>query len=167
MSGIIDFHSHVLPGIDDGSRSVEESIAMLQAEAAQGIRHVVATPHFYPHHDSPEHFLEKRREAEEALRREMKHHPGLPELSIGAEVYFKATNVDGVYDKDPNKFDDAVKYDELTHSEVLEKGLKVMDSTASSLCRDNGIAILVFNLNDPENVLKAVKGEKIGTIVKE
>lgn len=88
MSGLVDFHSHILPGIDDGSRSVEESIAMLQAEAAQGIRHVVATPHFYPHHDSPEHFLEKRREAEEALRREMKHHPGLPELSIGAEVYF-------------------------------------------------------------------------------
>ena len=86
---------------------------------------------------------------------------------IGAEVYFKATNVDGVYDKDPNKFDDAVKYDELTHTEVLAKGLKVMDSTASSLCRENGIAILVFNLNDPENVLKAVKGEKIGTILKE
>ncbi|MBQ5824562.1 MAG: UMP kinase [Clostridia bacterium] len=86
---------------------------------------------------------------------------------IGAEVYFKATNVDGVYDKDPNKFDDAVKYDELTHTEVLAKGLKVMDSTASSLCRENGIAILVFNLNDPENVLRAVKGETIGTIVKE
>ena len=86
---------------------------------------------------------------------------------IGAEVYFKATNVDGVYDKDPNKFADAVKYDELTHTEVLAKGLKVMDSTASSLCRENGIAILVFNLNNPENVLKAVKGEKIGTIVKE
>lgn len=84
---------------------------------------------------------------------------------INAEVIFKATNVDGVYDKDPNKFSDAVKYDTLTHSEILEKGLAVMDSTAASLCRDNGISILVFNLNDPENIVRAVKGEKIGTIV--
>ena len=86
---------------------------------------------------------------------------------IDAEIIFKATNVDGVYDKDPNKFDDAVKYDELTHSEVLSKGLKVMDSTAASLCRDNGISILVFNLDKPENIVKALKGENIGTIVKE
>ena len=86
---------------------------------------------------------------------------------IEADVIFKATNVDGVYDKDPNKFDDAVKYDVLTHSEVLAKGLKVMDSTAASLCRDNGIAILVFNLEDPENIIRAVKGESIGTLVKE
>ena len=86
---------------------------------------------------------------------------------IGAEVYFKATNVDGVYDKDPNKFDDAVKYDVVTHSEVLEKNLKVMDSTAASLCRDNNIPILVFNLENPENIIKAVLGENIGTIVKE
>lgn len=84
---------------------------------------------------------------------------------INAEIIFKATNVDGVYDKDPNKFSDAVKYDALTHSEILEKGLAVMDSTAASLCRDNGISILVFNLNDPENIVRAVKGEKIGTIV--
>lgn len=69
---------------------------------------------------------------------------------INADVIFKATNVDGVYDKDPNRFADAVKYDELTHTEVLAKGLKVMDSTAASLCRDNNIPILVFNLNDPE-----------------
>ncbi len=86
---------------------------------------------------------------------------------IEADVIFKATNVDGVYDKDPNKFDDAVKYDVLSHSEVLAKGLKVMDSTAASLCRDNGISILVFNLEDPENIIRAVKGENIGTIVKE
>ncbi len=85
---------------------------------------------------------------------------------IGAEIYFKASNVDGVYDKDPNKFDDAVRYEELTHSDVLAKGLKVMDSTAASLCRDNGISILVFDLNDPQNVLRAVCGEKIGTIVR-
>ncbi len=86
---------------------------------------------------------------------------------IEADVIFKATNVDGVYDKDPNKFSDAVKYDVLTHSEVLAKGLKVMDSTAASLCRDNNIAILVFNLEDPENIIRAVKGETIGTLVKE
>ena len=86
---------------------------------------------------------------------------------IDAEIIFKATNVDGVYDKDPNKFDDAVKYDELTHSEVLSKGLKVMDSTAASLCRDNGISILVFNLDDPENIVRALEGQNIGTVVKE
>ncbi|MBQ6601597.1 MAG: UMP kinase [Clostridia bacterium] len=86
---------------------------------------------------------------------------------IDAEIIFKATNVDGVYDKDPNKFDDAVKYDELTHSEVLSKGLKVMDSTAASLCRDNGISILVFNLDDPQNIVRALQGENIGTVVKE
>ena len=86
---------------------------------------------------------------------------------INAEIIFKATNVDGVYDKDPNKFADAKKYDTLTHTEILKKGLAVMDSTAASLCRDNGISILVFNLSDPENIVRAVKGENIGTIVKE
>lgn len=86
---------------------------------------------------------------------------------IDAEIIFKATNVDGVYDKDPNKFADAVKYDELTHSEVLSKGLKVMDSTAASLCRDNGISILVFNLDDSQNIVRALQGENIGTVVKE
>ena len=85
---------------------------------------------------------------------------------INADVIFKATNVDGVYDKDPNRFADAVKYDELTHTEVLAKGLKGMDSTAASLCRDNNIPILVFNLNDPENIIRAAAGEKIGTLVK-
>ena len=85
---------------------------------------------------------------------------------INADVIFKATNVDGVYDKDPNRFADAVKYDELTHTEGLAKGLKVMDSTAASLCRDNNIPILVFNLNDPENIIRAAAGEKIGTLVK-
>ena len=85
---------------------------------------------------------------------------------INADVIFKATNVDGVYDKDPNRFADAVKYDELTHTEVLAKGLEVMDSTAASLCRDNNIPILVFNLNDPENIIRAAAGEKIGTLVK-
>lgn len=84
---------------------------------------------------------------------------------IEAEIIFKATNVDGVYDKDPNKFADAVKYDRLSHSEVLSKELKVMDSTAASLCRDNKISILVFNLDDPKNIVRALKGEAIGTVV--
>lgn len=88
MSGIIDFHSHILPGMDDGSSCVAESIAMLKAEAVQGIRHVVATPHFYAHHDSPERFLARRQEAEKRLREEMEKHIGLPTLSVGAEVYF-------------------------------------------------------------------------------
>ena len=85
---------------------------------------------------------------------------------IDADIIFKATNVDGVYDKDPNKYADAVKYDTLTHTEVLSKGLAVMDSTAASLCRDNNIPILVFNLSDPENIVRAARGESIGTIVK-
>ena len=85
---------------------------------------------------------------------------------IGADVFLKATNVDGVYDKDPNKFSDAVKFDELTHDEVLERRIMVMDSTAAAMCRDNNIPILVFNLTDPENIFRAVSGEKIGTLVK-
>ena len=88
MSGIIDFHSHVLSGIDDGSKTVEQSIAMLKKEAEQKITHVVATPHFYPRHDSPERFLKRRYEAEMRLREEMAKHPGLPELTVGAEVYY-------------------------------------------------------------------------------
>lgn len=88
MAGIIDFHSHVLPGIDDGSHSLEESIAMLRMEAEQGVSHVIATPHFYPRHDTPEDFLRKRREAVDLLREEMKKHSDLPALSVGAEVYY-------------------------------------------------------------------------------
>ena len=88
MKEIIDFHSHILPGIDDGSRSVEESIALLQEQARQGITHVIATPHFYPQYDSPESFLKRRGEAEALLREEMQKYTGLPKLSVGAEVYF-------------------------------------------------------------------------------
>ena len=88
MCGIVDFHSHILPGIDDGSSSVEESIALLRKEAEQGIQHVVATPHFYPQYDTPEQFLKKRAEAEAILRKEMQRHTDLPKLSVGAEVYY-------------------------------------------------------------------------------
>ena len=84
---------------------------------------------------------------------------------IEAEIIFKATMVDGVYDKDPNKFKDAVKYDRLTFGEVLSENLKVMDATAASMCRDNHIPILVFNLKRPENIVDAVLGRPVGTLV--
>ena len=84
-----------------------------------------------------------------------------------AAALLKATNVDGVYDKDPNKFDDAVKFDTVSFKEVISRDLKVMDSTAFSLCKDNDMPIVVFNLEeDPENVVRAVMGEAIGTVVK-
>lgn len=87
---------------------------------------------------------------------------------IGADVILKGTMVDGVYDSDPKKNPNAVKFDELTFSEVLEKDLKVMDSTAASMCRESKIAIMVFNIEeDPQNLVRAMRGEKVGTIVKE
>lgn len=87
-------------------------------------------------------------------------------LEIDADIMFKATNVDGVYDKDPNKFEDAKKYDTLSFDKILSHDLRVMDGTAASLCRDNSIPILVFNLDDPQNIVKAIKGENVGTVVK-
>ena len=84
---------------------------------------------------------------------------------IGANIVLKATMVDGVYDKDPHKYADAVKYDTLTFSEVLNHNLAVMDSTAASMCKDNGLPLLVFNLAEPRNIVAAVAGEKIGTLV--
>ena len=86
-------------------------------------------------------------------------------LEVGAEVVFKATGVDGVYDSDPRKNPDAVKFDDLTYSEVLTRGLKVMDATAISLCMDNRLPIVVFDLLTEGNIAKAVRGEKIGTLV--
>jgi len=87
---------------------------------------------------------------------------------IGADIIFKATLVDGVYDKDPHKFDDAVRYDTISFSEVLNSGLGVIDSTAASMCRDNKIPVLVFDLHsDPHNLVRAVVGENIGTIIAE
>ncbi|MBQ4542752.1 MAG: uridine monophosphate kinase, partial [Clostridia bacterium] len=85
---------------------------------------------------------------------------------IDADVILLAKKVDGVYNKDPNVEADAVKFDALTYLDVLNKGLGVMDSTATSLCMDNDIPILVFGLDKPENIIKAVNGEQIGTIVK-
>lgn len=85
---LIDFHSHILPGVDDGSATLEESVEMLQMEAQQGITHVVATPHFYAQYDDPDHFLEQRAAAASALQAEMKKHEGLPQITLGAEVYY-------------------------------------------------------------------------------
>lgn len=90
----------------------------------------------------------------------------LRSVEINADALLKATNVDGVYDKDPNKFSDAVKFDEVAFQEVITRDLKVMDSTAFSLCKDNNMPIVVFNLSNPENIVKAVSGEDIGTTVK-
>ncbi len=84
---------------------------------------------------------------------------------IDADIIFKASMVDGVYDSDPKKNPNAVMYERLSFSEVLANDLKVMDSTAATLCRDNGIPIKVFNLNDPENIARVICGENIGTIV--
>ena len=84
---------------------------------------------------------------------------------IEADIVMKATMVDGVYDSDPKKNPDAKKYDTISFHEVLNKDLAVMDSTAASLCKDNNLPILVFSIEDPENIYKAVCGENIGTIV--
>lgn len=84
---------------------------------------------------------------------------------IDADIIMKATNVDGVYDSDPRVNMKAQKYESVSFHDVLNKGLGVMDSTAASMCKDNNIPILVFNIAKPENILKAVCGETIGTIV--
>ena len=86
---------------------------------------------------------------------------------IDAEIFFKATMVDGVYDKDPHKYPDAVKYDTISFTEVLNRNLSFLDSTAAAMCKDNNIPLLVFNMEDPDNILRAITGESIGTIVKE
>ena len=84
---------------------------------------------------------------------------------IEADVFCKATMVDGVYDKDPNKFSDAIKYETISHDEILKLDLKVMDATAAALCRDNKTTILVFSMHDPDNIIRIMNGEKIGTLV--
>ncbi len=87
-------------------------------------------------------------------------------MEIGAEVILKGTKVDGVYTADPKKDPNAVKYVELTYLEVLKKGLQVMDATATSLCMDNSLPIIVFDITTQGNVKKVICGEAIGTIVK-
>ena len=84
---------------------------------------------------------------------------------IDAEVILKATMVDGVYDSDPKKNPNAKKYDHLTYMEILNQNLQVMDMTAASFCNDRGIPFLVFSIEDPENIVRAVCGENVGTVI--
>ena len=86
-------------------------------------------------------------------------------VEIGADVIFKATKVDGVYSADPMKDDSAVKFNQLTYLEILKKGLQVMDSTSVSLCMDNKLPMIVFNVREKNNIKKVLMGEKIGTLV--
>ena len=85
---------------------------------------------------------------------------------IQADAIFKATNTDGIYDSDPKTNPNAKKYTEVTFDEILSKNLKVMDSSAASMCRDNKIPVMVFNLSTSENLLKTLQGENLGTIAK-
>ena len=85
---VVDFHTHILPGIDDGSSSVEESLAMLQMEKEQGASLVVATPHFYPQNDRPEKFLQRRKAAFEQLTEKISPDDKIPQIILGAEVYY-------------------------------------------------------------------------------
>ncbi len=84
---------------------------------------------------------------------------------LNADIILKATMVDGIYDKDPKKFPDAQKYDVITHHDILVKRLQVMDSAAAAICTENNIPIIVFDLNRPDNILDAVMGEPVGTLV--
>jgi len=86
-------------------------------------------------------------------------------LEVQAEILFKATKVDGIYDKDPMKFPDAKRFDQLTYHKVMEMGLQVMDMAAVSLAQEAGLPVMVFNMLEPGNILKAISGEKIGTVV--
>jgi uridylate kinase len=86
-------------------------------------------------------------------------------MEIGAEVLMKATKVDGVYDSDPVKNPSAKKFEKISYIEVLNRGLKVMDLTAVSLCMDNELPILSFDMTSPGNILRAAKGESIGTLI--
>ncbi len=87
-------------------------------------------------------------------------------LQLGSDVIIKATKVDGIYDKDPVKNDDARKFDKLTYMEILKKGLRIMDATSISLCMEGNIPIVVFDLSEKGNMEKIVRGEKVGTIVR-
>jgi len=86
-------------------------------------------------------------------------------MEVGATILLKATKVDGVYDKDPLKFPDAKRFDKLTFMQALNMGVKVMDSTALSLCKDNNLPIMVFRLEPPDSLAQAIRGEPIGTLV--
>ena len=84
---------------------------------------------------------------------------------LKADIILKATMVDGIYDKDPKKYPDAVKFDVITHHDILVKKLKVMDSAAAAICTENDIPIIVFNLDRPDNIYDAALGKSVGTLV--
>src|ERR1700684_987453 len=86
-------------------------------------------------------------------------------MEIKADVLLKATKVEGIYDADPVITKDAVKFEQITYMEILRLGLKVMDSTAVSLCKDNNLPMIIFNMNRPGNILRVVSGEKVGSLV--
>ncbi len=86
-------------------------------------------------------------------------------MEIKADVLLKGTKVEGIYNADPVLVKDAVKYDEITYMEILQQGLKVMDLTAVSLCKDNNLPMIIFNMNQPGNILRVVMGEKVGSLV--
>jgi uridylate kinase len=88
-------------------------------------------------------------------------------MEVKADIILKSTKVDGIYDDDPLKNPKAKRFDSLSYFDVLQKGLKVMDTTAISLCMDNRVPIIVYNLRQPGNLRRIVLGEKVGTIVKE
>ncbi len=87
-------------------------------------------------------------------------------IELEVDGYFKATRVDGVYNADPEKHPDATKYDTITYQEAIKQNLKIMDMTAFALCSENNMPIIVFNGDNPENILRIIRGEKVGTIVK-
>ncbi len=87
-------------------------------------------------------------------------------IEIEADVVLKGTRVDGIYDNDPEKFKDAIMFEQVTFQEVLEKNLRVMDQTAFALCKENKLPIIVFNLNEKDNLKRLILGEKLGTVVK-
>jgi len=87
-------------------------------------------------------------------------------LEIGAEIFAKATGVDGVYDKDPRKHSDAVRYEQVSYQDVLSQALGVMDASAVAMCRDNKLPVVVFNLNTPGNIMRMSMGETVGTLIR-
>ena len=158
--------------------TVMNALAVKDALRQQGVDAVVMTSSFMPQvarvlHERQGHCRAGKRQDRRVRRRHRQPifstdtASALRALEIGADAMFKATMVDGVYDKDPHKYADAVRYDTLTFTRVLDERLAVMDSTAATLCRDNGLPILVFDLGQPANIAKAVQGETVGTLVKE
>jgi uridylate kinase len=86
-------------------------------------------------------------------------------MEIKADILLKATSVDGIYNADPKKNENAIKFDQITYMEILKLGLKVMDTTAVSMCKDNNLPMIIFNMNVPGNIQRVVNGEKLGSLV--